>query len=197
MVEFLIRTILIMGQRKTGQRLSRQDWLENALTVLSMNGQAGLRIQALSAALGVSRGSFYWHFKDRDEFIHALLDYWYEEYTAGALAAVERDGGSAEERLAKLMRSVHDHNLTRHDLTIRSLATLNPQFAKTVRKADRFRLNCIESLFIEMGFAENELTVRTRACLAYITVEYDMFNKLDRKHHPELVDRFHAFLVRM
>ena len=186
-----------MGPRKTGQRLSRQDWLKNALTVLSMNGQAGLRIQALSAALGVSRGSFYWHFKDRDEFIHALLDYWYEEYTASAPAAVGRDSGSAEERLARLMRLVHDHNLTRHDLTIRSLATLNPQFARIVKKADRFRLNFVESLFIEMGFAENELAVRTRACVAYLTVEHDMFDNLDEKHRPDLVDSFHAFLVRL
>ena len=186
-----------MGRRKTGQRLSRQDWLENALEVLSMKGQAGLRIQSLSAALGVSRGSFYWHFKDRDDFIHALLDYWYEEYTAGAPAAVGRDSGSAEERLTRLMRLVYDQNLTRHDLTIRSLATLNSQFARTVRKADRFRLNFIESLFIEMGFAENELTVRTRACLAYMTVERDMFDNLDRKHRSDLVDSFHAFLVRM
>jgi len=67
-----------MIRKKTGQRLTREDWLENALTVLSRKGRAGLRIEGLSAALGVSRGSFYWHFKDRGDFVHALLEYWYE-----------------------------------------------------------------------------------------------------------------------
>ena len=85
---------------------------------------------------------------------------------------------------------------TRHDLTIRSLATLDPQFSSTVRKADRFRLDFVESLFVEMGFTENEVRVRARACLAYMTVEHDLFDKLDRKHSSDLVDDLHAFLVR-
>jgi AcrR family transcriptional regulator len=181
---------------KTAQRLSREDWLENALTVLSRQGRAGLRIEGLSAALGVSRGSFYWHFKDRDDFVHSLLEYWYEEYSAGAPAAVGRDGGSPEERLLRLMRLVHAQDLTRHDLTMRSLATLDSQFSSIVRKTDRFRLDFIESLFEEMGFTDDELRIRSRACLAYLTVEHIMFDQLDLKHRDDLVDSFHAFLVR-
>jgi AcrR family transcriptional regulator len=185
-----------MGRKMTAQRLSREDWLENALTVLSRKGQAGLKIQGLAAALGVSRGSFYWHFTDRDDFIHSLLDYWYEEYTAGAPSAVGRDGGSPEERLLRLMRLVHDQDLTRHDLTIRSLAALDSHFSRTVNKVDRFRLDFIQSLFAEMGFTGDQLQIRARACLAYLTVEHIMFDRLDRKHRSDLVDSFHAFLVR-
>ncbi len=185
-----------MARKKTGQRLSREDWLENALIELSRTGQAGLRIEGLSAALGVSRGSFYWHFEDRNDFIHALLEYWYEEYTAGAPAIVGRDGGSAEERLLRLMRLVHDQDLTRHDLTVRSLATLDSQFSRTVKKVDRFRLDFIQSLFAEMGFTDDQLRIRARACLAYLTVEHIMFDQLDRKHRSTLVDGLHAFLVR-
>ncbi len=184
-----------MGPTKTRQRLNREDWLESALTVLSRKGQAGLRIQGLSAALGVSRGSFYWHFKDRDDFIHSLLDYWYEEYTAGAPSAVGRDGGTPQERLARLMRLVHDQDLMRHDLTMRSLATLDSRFSRIVNKTDRFRLDFIESLFMEMGFTDDQLKIRARACLAYVTVEHIMFDQLDRKHRSDLVDSFHAFLV--
>ncbi len=184
-----------MVREKTGQRLSREDWLENALIVLSKKGQAGLRIQGLCEALGVSRGSFYWHFKDRDDFIQKLVRYWYEKHT-NAPTAVERDGGSAEERLARLIRLVHDRDLTRHDLTIRSLAAFDPKVAKWVRKAVRFRLDFIQSLFVEMGFTEIEVRIRARACLAYMTSEHIMFDQLDRKHRSDLVDRLHAFLVR-
>ncbi len=46
--------------------------------------------------------------KDRNHFIYALLEYWYEEYTAGVPTAVGRDGGTAEERLARLMQLVHE-----------------------------------------------------------------------------------------
>ena len=185
-----------MIRKKTRQRLTREDWLENALTELSRKGRAGLRIEGLSAALGVSRGSFYWHFKDRDDFVHSLLEYWFEEYTAGAPPAVGRDGGTPEERLARLMRLVHDQDLTRHDLTVRSLAALGSQFSRIVKKADRFRLDFIQSLFAEMGFTDDQLKIRARACLAYLTVEHIMFDQLDRKHQSDLVDSFHAFLVR-
>jgi AcrR family transcriptional regulator len=184
-----------MIRKKTGQRLSREDWLENALTVLSRTGRAGLRIEGLSAALGVSRGSFYWHFKDRDDFVQSLLDYWYEEYSAAPLSAVERDGGTPEERLARLMRLVHDQDLTRHDLTVRSLASLDSQFSRTVRKADQFRLDFIQSLFVEMGFTDDQLQIRSRACLACLAVEHIMYDPLDRKHRSDLVDSFHEFLV--
>ncbi len=117
---FSTGSTLITRRKKSRRRLSREDWLENSLTVLSEEGLAGLQIQGLSAALSVSRGSFYWHFEDRQDFIRALLAYWYKEYTEGVPAAVGRDGGSAEERLARLMRLVHDQDLTRHDLTFRS-----------------------------------------------------------------------------
>ena len=70
------------------------------------------------------------------------------------------------------------------------------QFAKWVRKADRFRLRFIESLFKEMGFSENDIRIRARSCLAYMATEHELFDKLDRKHRSDLVDELHAFLVR-
>ncbi len=91
---------------------------------------------------------------------------------------------------------VHDQNLTRHEFTVRSLASLDPQFSRMVMKTDRFRLDFIESLFMEMGFTDNELKIRARACLAYMTVEHHMFDNLDRKHSSDLVTSLHAFLVR-
>ena len=185
-----------MPQKKSDQRLSQQDWLENALTVLSKKGQAGLSISDLSEALGVSRGSFYWHFKDRNHFIHALLEYWYEEYTAAVPAVIERDGGTAEERLARFMRLVHEQKLRRYDLVIRSFAIHDSQFARWVRKADRFRLRFVGSLLAEMGFTEKEIRIRARICLAYMTFEHDLFDKLDRKHGADLVDDLHALLIR-
>ena len=94
------------------------------------------------------------------------------------------------------MRLVHEQNLTRYDLTIRSIASRDSQFARWVRKADRFRLDFIESLFEEMGFTENALRIRARSCLAYLSSEHDLFDKLDRKHRSDLVNDLHAYLVR-
>jgi AcrR family transcriptional regulator len=185
-----------MQQKKSGGRLSRADWLTKALEVLSKEGQAGLQIQGICTALGVSRGSFYWHFEDRGDFIRALLDYWFEEYTAIATNMVTRSGGTAEERLSNIIDRVHEQNLTRYDMVFRSLATIDADVAKSVKRADAFWLKYLKGLFGEMGFTENEKEIRARTCLSFMTVEAHMFDILDGKHRDDLVDDLLAFLVR-
>jgi AcrR family transcriptional regulator len=182
--------------RKSRKRLSREDWLEQAMQVFAKDGQAGLRIQGLCAELGVSRGSFYWHFEDREDFIHALLEYWHVEYTTKATRAVDQEGGTAEEKLAKIIHVVHDRNLTRYDLVIRAFAVFDPGVARSVRKTDRHRLGFLEGLFCEMGFSGVDMEVRAKACLTFMTLEHTMYSKLDAKHRDDLSSELAAFLVR-
>ena len=61
---------------KVGRRMSREEWLAHALDALEKEGGGALTIDKLSRRLGVSRGSFYWHFKDRTDFIRQLVDHW-------------------------------------------------------------------------------------------------------------------------
>lgn len=57
-------------------RYNRDAWLATAIEVLSKDGQAKLRTEHIAKALGVTRGSFYHHFKNREEFVFALVDFW-------------------------------------------------------------------------------------------------------------------------
>ena len=182
--------------RKSGARLNREEWLKQALAVLSKNGQAGMRIEALSAAIGVSRGSFYWHFENRSDFVRALLQHWFENYTQSVPDLVNRDGGSAEERLARLFEVIHGQQMTKYDVAIRSWALRDPGVEHRVEDTDRYRLDFIRGLFSEMGFVENELEVRARSCLSFLTLEYSMFDKLDHRHRTDLIDTLLEFLIR-
>jgi len=181
---------------KANSRLGRDDWLSQALDVLSKDGQAGLRIQALCGELGVSRGSFYWHFKDRDDFIHAMLDYWHHEYTMPIPDMVEAAGGTGEEKLRRLLQMVYEIDRTRYDLAIRSWATQDSAVAKAVQRTDRFRLAYIRGLFAEMGFTARELEVRTRTCLSYMTLEKGLFDRISQRQRLDLVEDLHQFFVR-
>lgn len=181
---------------KTTSRLGRDDWLSQALEVLAKDGQAGLRIQALCSELGVSRGSFYWHFKDRDDFIHAMLDYWHHEYTMPIPDMVEAAGGTGEEKLKRLLQMVYEIDRTRYDLAIRSWAVQDSAIAKAVQRTDRFRLAYIRALFAEMGFTAHELEVRTRTCLSYITLEKGLFDRISQRQRIDLVEDVHQFFVR-
>ncbi|MCB6176924.1 TetR/AcrR family transcriptional regulator [Rhodobacter sp. Har01] len=66
-------------------QLGREDWIEAGLAVLCSQGHAALRVEATARRLGVSKGSFYWHFRDRSAWRDALLGYWEHLVFAGLL----------------------------------------------------------------------------------------------------------------
>ncbi len=82
-------------------RLQRADWLRAAQRTLVIHGLAGVRIEALARDLGVSKGSFYWHFADRAALLEALLAAW--EVESDWLIAESRKAPSPPERLAHLL----------------------------------------------------------------------------------------------
>ena len=68
-------------------RLGREDWIRAALELLVTAGVEGVKIVPLAERLGVTSGSFYWHFKNRRELHDALLEYWEREMTDAAMEA--------------------------------------------------------------------------------------------------------------
>lgn len=71
-------------------KLSREDWLVAAVEDLRQGGVEAVRVEKLARTLGVTKGSFYWHFRDRAELLEAILSRWEEEtdwLTAGASTA--------------------------------------------------------------------------------------------------------------
>jgi AcrR family transcriptional regulator len=75
------------------ERLPREQWLSAALEVVARRGGAKLRIRDLVQRLGVSTGSFYWHFRDRDDFVTSLVDYWGREFTSRVAEQVAKIEG--------------------------------------------------------------------------------------------------------
>jgi AcrR family transcriptional regulator len=71
------------------RRLQREDWVRAALDALEAGGPAAVAVVPLAQSLGVTRGSFYWHFETRDELLVAALELWEREHSDQVLAAVE------------------------------------------------------------------------------------------------------------
>ena len=152
-------------------RLSREAWLDKALDVLASQGPGKITIQHLCDALKVSRGSFYWHFADRAEFLGALLDRWHELYTAGVPGYMELSGGTGREKFQRLVTAVLAENLTRFDPAIRGWALQEPAVAEKLQRTELFRLAYIEELFAEMGFRGKDKAQRARIALAALTMQ--------------------------
>src|SRR5215472_1252107 len=88
------------------RRLSRLDWVTAALGAIAEGGVAAVAVEPLALRLGTSKGSFYWHFKNRDALLTAALAHWEEQYTAAVAAENTRAAADPMHRLRLLIRRV-------------------------------------------------------------------------------------------
>lgn len=144
-------------------RLGRQEFLARSLEVLSQEGESELRIDRLVKALGVTKGSFYWHFKDRAEFVQVLARYWEQWSTDSAVEELGDSHDDPKAVLLKLHEVVALGDLARYDLVMRSWATHETEVAKVVRSVDRTRFRFVREQFRGLGYSGDDLDIRTRA----------------------------------
>lgn len=181
---------------KNSARLTREVWLQKALEVLHRQGNAGLQIENFTRKLGVTKGSFYWHFKDRDDFRRAILDHWDEWYTRRVVARVEAEGGGARTRLRRVVEMVTRENLSGYDEPIDGWAAHEPAIAARIQAVYEFRYRFIRSLFAELGFQGFDLDTRTVALLGLLKAEWTMPPGNKTRPTSERIDTWIEFFTR-
>ena len=132
-------------------QLSAQDWLDQGLKTLAKSGFTALKAEPLAKAMGVSRGSFYWHFADISAFHAAILKHWREIAAEQIIADVEAASGD-ENPLAVLLRRVFGERLTLES-AVRTWASVDPAARAAVQAIDRRRLGYVESLLTQSGLS--------------------------------------------
>ena len=183
---------------KTGakrERLSREAWLQQALDVLSREGEGKFRIDAVCAALGVTKGSFYWHFHDRSDFLDAIFAFWVEAYNARVPETTEQHGGDAAQRLRYLFNLVTSENLGRYDVAFDAWSSHEPGMAERVKGVYALRYRYVRSLFRELGYRGIQLEVRTTAFLSFLKSESQVTGKKNLRRNPRRLDAEVAFFT--
>ena len=141
------------------RRLSKEDWILGALAMLASVGVDGVKIVPLAERLGVTSGSFYWHFKNRRELYNALLDYWEREMTDTAIEAAKLIE-SPKERIWRLMEQVMIHGLAQFDLAIWHWAQSDDGARKVFQRALAKRFAFAKWMFRQAGFS-NQRTLQS------------------------------------
>lgn len=131
-------------------QLSAKDWLEQGLKTLAANGFTALKAEPLAKAMGVSRGSFYWHFTDIGAFHAAILEYWREVAVEQIIADVEAAAGH-DNPLPLLLRRVFSAR-SGVERAVRSWAVFDPAARSAVHAIDRRRMDYVERLLRTAGF---------------------------------------------
>jgi len=143
----------------------KSQWTQAGLEALRKGGVAGVRVERLAEDIGLTKGSFYWHFRGRGELLEALLDFWAREMTEAEFERVQAVRGGLAARLRTLAEDVLEKGLGRYDPAVRAWARADRKVAAAVALVDRRRVRALAGFFEEGGFAPAE--ARTRARLFY------------------------------
>jgi AcrR family transcriptional regulator len=144
-------------------QLSAKDWLDQGLKVLAESGFTALKAEPLAKAMGVSRGSFYWHFADIGAFHAAVLGHWREVAAEQIIANLEAASGN-DNPLQLLLRQAFGGRLALEN-AVRSWATHDSLARRAVQAIDRRRLSYVEKLLRASGLAPR--VARDRAQILY------------------------------
>lgn len=146
------------------RQLSRGDWAAAALTAIAEGGLSAVAVEPLARRLATTKGSFYWHFPNRDALVQAALDLWEQEHTEAIIVRVEEEPDPLRRLRLLLMTAIA---LAQEDLIDAAvLAGAQHRLVATVldRVTDR-RVGYLAALFRELGFSPAR--ARDRGLLAY------------------------------
>jgi AcrR family transcriptional regulator len=154
-------------------KATRDDWLDVALSALALEGVDHVTVLALSERLGVSRSSFYWYFKNRDELLDALLDRWNRLNTRSIVAQAEQPAASVNEAVCNVFRCWVSPTIfsPRLDFAVREWARRSAHVRNALDRSDRVRTEALKALFVRFGYEDRDAFVRARV-LYYMQIGY-------------------------
>ncbi len=155
----------------TVTRLTASDWVDAGFTILGEEGIQGVKIDRMAERLSVTKGSFYWHFRDLDDFLDALAAKWAGEMGSRHLATAGSPDQPPSARMQNRLRAFLSRSVRTLDRQMRHWAHSDPRAHAALERTDRQIFTQITTDLREMGFSDDE--AEWRACvLFYASVGY-------------------------
>jgi AcrR family transcriptional regulator len=181
--------------KSTKLSLHRDAWLKKALDVLFSHGISSVKVEILARELEVTKGSFYWHFKNRDELLHNVVDWWQNNQ----IAFIERLDIGHIHNAPNLIKSVIDFtdqtDDSHHDVAMREFARFDRYAAAAVADIDRRRIDYLCVLFAAADFDPAEALLRAQALYFYQVGEYTTSLNLPEALRDDLAERRFRLLI--
>jgi AcrR family transcriptional regulator len=180
-----------ISSKKTRSRLSAADWEHQALEMIAEEGVRAFAVEPLARRMGITKGSFYWHFPNREALLDQALASW-EKHDARNLNVALGEIEGPRERLKSFFRRVGRERLTHQVFSALCAAADHPQVEPVLERVANRRMQHIARAFAELGMAEEDAEHRAR--LTYSV--YLGFLQLQRQHQtPSLSSQaFEAYI---
>jgi AcrR family transcriptional regulator len=154
---------------------TRESWIRAAIQVLTNSGIDSVRVDTLAKQLSITRGSFYHHFKSRDDLLQGLLEYWRQRATEDVIHRIQISSDDPAEQIINLvtlpLRGKRSAEAASIEISIRTWARRDDTARTAVTEVDKYRLAFIAKIFIQLGHP--------------------------RQHAEDLADLIYAYLVAM
>ncbi len=156
-------------------KVTRDDWLNVAMDVLISDGVDQIKVLNLAERMAVSRSSFYWYFKSRQELLDALLARWQATNTAALIKQAEIPAKTITAAVCNVHRCVVNTELfdTALDFAVRDWARKSGKVRRVLDQSDAKRLAALHAMFARYGYSEVEAETRARV-LYYMQIGYDL-----------------------
>ena len=147
-------------------RTPRGAWIDAGLRALAAGGPDAVRVEALAAGLGVTKGGFYWAFDDRQALLDEMLDTWEQAGTEDVIARIDGELSDPRAKVRQLFELAPSADrLFAVELALRDWSRRDRDVAKRLRRADSRRMAYLRSLFAQ--FCADDDDVEARSMLAY------------------------------
>ena len=151
--------------------LDRDAWIKGAIAILADHGAERLRVEVLAKRLGVTKGSFYWHFKDRRDLQDAVLEFWKDGRLRDIRKQTQAEPGGEAAALLHTMEvyaSARNRKGIAIEAAVRDWARRDLRAVAVVEAVDAERLACACRLFLACGIEEKEAQARSLMLYAYV-----------------------------
>ena len=154
-------------------KATRDDWLQAARDTLIADGIEQVKILPLATRLGVSRSSFYWYFKSRDDILDALLDAWQKTNTAAIVQGAGQSHTTVTAAVCHIFLCFLDPARfnNRLDFAIRDWSRRDANVRAKLHTSDALRVDALRAMFARFGYAPSEAMIRARV-LYYMQIGY-------------------------
>ena len=153
-------------QKASGQRrLTRDDWITATLGAIADGGLAAVGVEPLAVRLGTTKGSFYWHFENRDALLEAAIRRWEKETTTDVAAEITTARDTPASQFRRLVATVIERAEQDRVGPALLASAAHPAVAPALARVTAVRLNLIATVLRRLGFSPAE--ARRRALLAY------------------------------
>lgn len=144
--------------------LTAADWAEAALQLIAEKGLGALTVSTLAARLGVTKGSFYWHFPGRAELLAAALDRWEQRTTGEAMRALDAVPDHRQ-RLELILGAATQPPRSRSLYAALAEAAEDPVVRRALQRVATARIEYLEVCYRHVGHTAT--AARARAVFAY------------------------------